>query len=227
MGIKRMLRAGLRRIRKTLGESCHADSVNLAGDRELEWSYVAGHLPEGNGTILDFGCGSAPLGLVAALKGYQVLAIDRNPVVWSVSTVNLRFQQADILSTSFPKHPFDAIINCSTVEHVGLAGRYGSSSDADGDLTAMQRLRGLLKITGQMIMTVPVGQDMVCQPLHRIYGQQRLPQLLEGYHVHEAQFWTKRLNNGNAWVQVDKAEALAVKGGRAFYGLGLFVLGSA
>jgi hypothetical protein len=31
---------------------------------------------------------------------------------------------------------FDTVINCSTVEHVGLPGRYGGPSIPDGDLEA-------------------------------------------------------------------------------------------
>src|SRR5436189_272371 len=37
----------------------------------------------------------------------------------------------------------------------------------------------------RQILTCPVGKDAVCAPLHRIYDEQRLPRLLDGYDVPE------------------------------------------
>jgi len=72
-------------------------------------------------------------------------------------------------------------------------------------------------------MTVPVGQDLVCSPLHRIYGLDRLPRLLDGYGVEEQQFWQKRPGR-SIWEQTDREAALATQGSASFYALGLFVL---
>jgi hypothetical protein len=38
--------------------------------------------------------------------------------------------------------------NCSSVDHVGLAGRYGSFEDRGGDLKAMAIMRDLLERRG-------------------------------------------------------------------------------
>jgi SAM-dependent methyltransferase len=200
-----------------------APALSLAGDRDLEWSFVAGHLPAAGGSALDFGCGSAPLGLAAALRGYRVLALDLGPVQWAIAAPGLQFAQGDINTYDFGGQRFDLILNCSSVEHVGLAGRYGSQEDSDGDLKAMTRMRGLLKPGGQMLLTIPVGQDQVCRPLHRVYGSERLPRLIEGYAQRKAGYWVKRPGR-DTWVPADYQEALAVKGGPAFYALGLFVL---
>jgi len=55
----------------------------------------------------------------------------------------------DILKVDLPAKHFDLVINWSTVEHVGLAGRYGvTKSRPDGDLEAMARLRDLMKPGG-------------------------------------------------------------------------------
>lgn len=54
--------------------------------------------------------------------------------------------QADILddNLSYAEY-FDVITNISSVEHVGLAGRYGTTTHTpDGDLIAMKKLRGWL-----------------------------------------------------------------------------------
>jgi hypothetical protein len=105
---------------------------------------------------------------------------------------------------------------------VGLAGRYGSTDKSDGDLLAMERMSGMLASGGRMILTIPVGRDLVVMPQHRIYGDERLPRLLEHYVSAEEQFWRK---TGPRWEQTDRATALATEGSRTFYSLGLFVLG--
>jgi len=53
----------------------------------------------------------------------------------------------------------------------------------DGDLDAMGILRELLAPGGRMILTIPVGRDQICGPYHRIYGEDRLPRLLDGFGV--------------------------------------------
>ncbi len=213
----------LSRVWRKLHRWANPNHLDLTGDRELEWGFVAGHIPSGGNRALDFGCGNAPLALTAALKGYQVLAIDLCPVQWAVAAPTITFVQADINRHDFGQLRFDVILNCSTVEHVGLAGRYGSANDADGDLKAMARLRGLLEPSGKMLLTIPVGQDMVCRPLHRIYGKERMPELIRGYEASHTEYWIKRAG-ANKWVPADAEEAFSVQGGPAFYGLGLFVL---
>jgi hypothetical protein len=87
----------------------------------------------------------------------------------------------------------------------------------------MSIMRDLLAPQGRMILTVPVGRDLVCPPLHRVYGHDRLPRLLEGYAVNEEQFWWKE-PSASAWTQTDQGTALATEGSASFYSLGLFVL---
>jgi SAM-dependent methyltransferase len=74
----------------------------------------------------------------------------------------VRFIQGDLLKLDLPTNHFDLIINCSTVEHVGLVGRYSVTENRpDGDLEAMARLRDLMKPSAIMLLTVPVGQDAI------------------------------------------------------------------
>src|SRR5262249_49137909 len=131
---------------------------------------------------------------------------------------------ADILDRPLQGRTFDQIINCSSVEHVGLSGRYGSTDVPDGDLQAMAILRELLAPEGRMLMTVPVGQDLVCRPFHRIYEHDRLPRLLDGYRIDEEQFWSKEPAL-DSWERTDQDAALGTLGSVSFYSLGLFVLG--
>jgi SAM-dependent methyltransferase len=181
-------------------------------------------MADGPGRTLDFGADIGFLSLAAAQRGHRVVALDRMPVVPDFRHQRVEFLRADILDHPLQGETFDQILNCSSVEHVGLAGRYESGDVPDGDLEAMSILRDSLAPQGRMIMTIPVGRDQVCAPLHRIYGDERLPRLLEGYSIEEEQFWRKD-GSPSVWSQTTREKAVATEGSTAFYSLGLFVLG--
>jgi SAM-dependent methyltransferase len=193
----------------------------LQGDRGVEWSFCFSRMANGPGDTLDFGADIGFLALAAAQRGHNVVALDRLPPALEYSHERVTPLQADILDRPLGDRRFDQIVNCSSMEHVGLAGRYGSGEAPDGDLEAMAILREALAPGGRMILTIPVGQDQVCAPFHRVYGEERLPRLLDGYQAAEEQFWVKR---AAAWEPAGRAEALATPGSRDFYSLGLFVL---
>jgi hypothetical protein len=116
------------------------------------------------------------------------------------------------------------VINCSTVEHVGLAGRYGIKEDMpDADFRVMALLRALMKDTGRMLLTIPVGREAVIRPLHRVYGKERLKELLSGYEVIQTLYWAKDAKN--RWILSDDEIVFSVKPGKQFYCLGCYVLG--
>ena len=203
---------------------------NLLGDRDIEWSWIAAQMPSGPGEALDFGPGGSSLSLIATMKGYKVTAVDLqeiNPPYWDP---NLRFVEGDILKIPMAQERFDLVINCSSVEHVGMAGRYGVTKNVEsGDLEVMKRLRELMKPEGVMLFTIPVGRDAVFAPFCRVYGKVRLPQLVEGYRIEKESYWVKGLDN--RWVLSGKKEALnfnALANSpnplRNMYALGCFVL---
>jgi SAM-dependent methyltransferase len=195
--------------------------ATLEGDRWVEWSFCMARMADGGGTTMDFGADLGFLSLAAAQRGHTVVALDREdiPLLYEHERVNRL--TADILDRPLGDRRFDQIVNCSSVEHVGLGGRYGSGEATDGDLEAMGIMAGALAPDGRMILTIPVGRDAVFAPQHRIYGEERLPLLLERYRAAEEQYWHKR---GAAWEPTDRATALATEGSESFYSLGLFVL---
>ncbi len=200
--------------------------INLNGDRDVEWSWIASNIPSGSGKALDFGCGPSNLALIAARKGFDATAIDLQPIVIPYKHPRYRFLQGGIL-TCLPNGIFDLVINCSTIEHVGVAGRFGvAKSEPNGDIETMRRLFELMKSQGIMLLTIPIGQDEVFYPYHRVYGKNRLPVLLENYIVKKEEFWIK--DTSNRWILCDKETALNSKAGfdrnRKVYALGLFVL---
>jgi len=199
-------------------------SINLNGDRDIEWSFVASHIGLGPGRVLDFGCGhSSYLGLIAAEAGYEVTSLDLETVNWLYSHPHLKFHQGDIFSFNFPEKSFELIINCSSIEHVGLAGRYGVKENrSDGDIEIMAKMRLILKPEGRMLLTIPVGKDAIFPPLHRVYGKERLSKLLENFVIEKEEYWVK--NNQNKWTQVEESIALSKDSNQNLYGLGCFVL---
>lgn len=201
---------GYRRLRGSKAKT-KKTVINLSGDRDIEWSFMAAQMPAGSGEALDFGNGGSFLGLIAARRGFTVTAVDLGAVKWPYQHARLRFMQGDLLTLPLQADQFDLILNCSTIEHVGLVGRYGVTEERnDGDLEAMRRLRALMKAEGVMLMTIPVGQDAVFAPLCRVYGAQRLPRLLEGYTVLQEEFWIKS-DEQNQWSLTTKTEALNFK----------------
>lgn len=223
-----MLWRFLQKIEPTLIKVYHRisepPSPNLKGDRDIEWSFVASNIGWGPGKVLDFGCGSSSyLGLIAAQAGYQVISLDLELVDWDYRHPNLRFRRGDILNINFPEKSFDLIINCSSIEHIGLAGRYGvKNNQPNGDIEAMAKMKKLLKTEGEMLLTIPIGQDAVFPPFHRVYGKKRLQKLLNGFIVEKKEYWIK--NKDNQWITVDEEIALNREPKKTYYGLGCFVL---
>jgi 2-polyprenyl-3-methyl-5-hydroxy-6-metoxy-1,4-benzoquinol methylase len=196
---------------------------DLQGDRDIEWSFVAAHMPQGPGYALDFGTGGSSLGLIAARRKFHVTSVDLGKINWPYVCSRLQFIQGDVSDLTFPPKKFDLIINCSTIEHVGLAGRYNiTRSNPEGDIEAMRYLKKLMKPDGQMLITIPVGRDAAFLPLHRVYGTERLRKLFSGFTIEHEEFWVK--NDENQWALTNRAEALMEETQSDLYGLGCFTL---
>lgn len=196
----------------------------LAGDRRIEWGFVQEKLQGcARCTLLDLGPGSqAQLSQFALSKGYLVTAVDLCPI--ALRHPRLEFIQGDFLEMAIARR-FDCILNVSSVEHFGLSGRYRvTKDDPDADIKAMQKLHGLMKPQGIMFFTIPVGHDTVVYPLHRVYGEKRLPLLLDGYRVTEQQFWAKSTSDKYEQVGKELAMNTVVQVIPPYYALGTFVL---
>jgi SAM-dependent methyltransferase len=225
------LHGSLRQVKHALfAPPAPPNKINIWGERQVEWTFISSEIPEGPGEALEFGCEQAYLSLMAARKGYHVVALDleEQNLPWKDSRVD--FLRGDFLKLSLPENRFDLIINCSSVEHVGLVGRYGvTEPNSDGDLQVMLRFHELLKPGGLLLMTAPCGRDAIFAPLCRVYGETRLPQLLAPFRVEREQYWQK--DSSNRWVDCSRESALRFEAsvgswdaGRNIYALSCFVL---
>src|SRR3954453_5111806 len=135
--------------------------ASLQGDRWVEWSFCFARMTDGPGRTLDFGADIGFLSLAAAQRGHDVVALDREASALQYEHPRVRAHQADILERPLEGERFDQIINCSSVEHVGLSGRYGSFDAPEGDIDAMGILADRLAPDGWMVLTIPVGRDAI------------------------------------------------------------------
>jgi SAM-dependent methyltransferase len=198
------------------------DTTFLTGEKELDYGWVIGHAGVGPGKALDVGGVNSPISSILVSLGFEVTGVDLRPDI-QYELDNFIFINDDFLTTQrLLAQTYDLVVLCSTVEHIGLFGRYENRDERDGDLLAMKKVFKLLKPKGICILTIPVGQDGVYAPWHRIYGEKRLPQLLDQFHILESRFFVKK-NNGK-WSVSSSEDALAFKGNSSKYAIGQFVL---
>ena len=193
---------------------------DLDGEKLIDWGWVCSNLPPGPKRALEVGPGKSPIIPAMLSLGYDVTAVDASADPTSVID-GFRFVYGDFTEFSCDQK-FEVIVVCSVVEHLGLAGRYNSTADADGDLKAMQRIHRLLEPSGKLLLTLPVGRDAVHKPWHRVYGRERLPRLLEGFEVVRSQFLQKQ--PGGAWFGTTQEKALDTPVDIRRYALGEMVL---
>src|SRR5207302_2103075 len=117
----------------------------LEGERDVEWAWTLAHVHGGPGRVLDFGSGNGMMALGASFAGNETIAVDLEQEQYLFRGHNVEYRRGDFNKLEFEPKSFDQILNCSSIEHVGLSGRYGSPEDPDGDLRAMAKLAGLLK----------------------------------------------------------------------------------
>jgi hypothetical protein len=222
--LRRLVKAVGYRIVQAADLGAPKDRLDLSGDRDIEWAWVAAKMPEQAGRVLDLGPATSFTPLIAAFNAKEVIGLDLSAVAVPFAPANLSYRRGDILAGGLPEGAFDTIVNCSTTEHIGLSGRYGSSEAPDGDLTAMRMLRERMAgPAARMIFTIPVGRDKVARPYHRIYGRDRLPRILDGYRT-ETEVYFAKTGSRNVWEPVSRDIAIEVEGSESFYALGLFVL---
>ena len=170
-------------------------------ERVLEYSFAIGKLSRMEpGNLLDVGC-VARMNLVPAVAcelGWKVWGIDiRN---YNFSHPNFTFTKGNILDNLFPLKFFDAITAISTIEHIGIKGRYGLSENiVMGDMSTFNEIRDILKKEGKLIATVPFGNTYKISTLGRTYDEEHLKWFCRRWTVLE-----KRVGSNLAMLELEK-----------------------
>lgn len=198
----------------------------LNDDRDIEYGWMRQVLPRGLGWLLDLGTPPGyPTQEEAKAKGWNV---------WSVDLQGEPFRRVDHVHMKgdfnelYIGRTFDGVLNISSIEHFGLAGRYSVVADnPDADLRAMEKLARLMEPHAFMILTIPVGTDQVFRPWHRVYGDERFPRLIKEFTMLKSQYWAKR-DGIDKYVTVSRGEAFGTTPQpppHHYYAIGGFVLG--
>jgi SAM-dependent methyltransferase len=177
-------------------------------ERMVEVPFVFRELAITEGTVLDVGCTSPynTLPLLLAEIGFDVYGLDVRE--FKVRHRNFKFVKGDIRKTNFPDSYFDRVLAISSIEHVGLAGRYTAVQDDHGDRRAILEITRILKQGGRLLMTVPFGRAKIVGSSHRVYDAATLSSLLSGLEVVKKEFYVK--DRSGYWIECRENVAASV-----------------
>ncbi len=167
--------------------------------------WTKGKLVMRKGKVLDVGCtdSSNMVPLTLASLGWKVHGIDNRQ--FKFQHPNFHFTQGDIRNAPFPDNFFDCVCAVSTIEHIGLKGRYGATeADPEGDIEAVREIARVLVPGGTFLLTVPYGRGQLVKPLHRVYDKTGLRRLFSQWKIEGEIYYT--LEQGN-WIVVPEEVA--------------------
>ena len=138
--------------------------------------------------------------MLIALGAAKVTVFEYNELTYNHEKifVDKTFDQYKT-DTGLPK--FDFIFAISSLDHDGL-GRYGDVICPSADLLSMERFKNMLTPTGKLILTIPLGLDLLVWNVMRIYGELRLNRMLQGWKiVDQTGFQAEKLakNRSSTW----------------------------
>lgn len=176
-------------------------------DRYVEYPFVVRNLPPLPARVLDVGCAGSFFPLILAGFGYDVYAIDvrEYAILNAMRIAHFTFSKEDIRKTSYPDNFFDSVFAVSTIEHIGLSGRYGMNEDSVGDQTALNEMARILKASGCIVLTVPFGKARVVRPHHRIYDKSKIMQLVGKLKIDNEEYYLR--NPQGDWQSCSQEQA--------------------
>ena len=174
-------------------------------DRYIEYNFAIKHI-QGE-KVLDVGCAGSLFPLMLSAFGYCTWGLDirEYAITNKLSFPKFTFIKEDIKKAKLPYGFFDTITSISTIEHIGISGRYGEKDDDRGDLKAVDRMKSLLKKGGVLILTFPCGQNKVIKPYCRIYDS--IYDFTKDMIVEETEFYVE---DGD-WVKCTKKDTYKYK----------------
>ncbi len=172
-------------------------------DRYLEYPWMMKNIKITKGRLLDIGSTACNMLYELLQKEIEIHGIDLNEKI--IKDNKIKFTKGDIRKTDYPDDYFDCITCISTLEHIGVPGRYGSDDDSDGDIKAMREMKRILKNEGLLLVTIPYGiKDIL--PINKLYDKDRVKKLFTDYNIIEQKF-LKFNKKFDFWFQVSEKEA--------------------
>ncbi|MFH0853963.1 MAG: class I SAM-dependent methyltransferase [bacterium] len=172
-------------------------------DRYIEYPWMLENISISRGRLLDIGSTKGDNLYELLPKTIEINCININEKKFKHKEI--KFFKGDIRNTFFPDNYFDCATCISTLEHIGVSGRYGNGEDREGDIKAMKEIRRTVKPGGILILTVPYGiRDVL--PINKLYNKKRIEKLLEGFNIINNEF-RKYNPKWAVWLKVSEEEA--------------------
>ena len=92
-------------------------------ERATEYGFALRQLTSGCGQLMDIGSSDSLFPYLLADKGFSVTCLD--PIEKTSKDPRIEIIEGDIRKTNLPEEQFDVVTCISTLEHIGLPGRYG------------------------------------------------------------------------------------------------------
>ena len=184
----------------------------IPDQRIIEYAFVIEKLAKlPLGKVRDVGRTARLNFLPAALiaLGWEVWGIDLRE--FKFKHPNFHLILGNIGKTDFPDNYFDAVYAVSTLEHIGLSGRYGvNKEDLHADAKTVKEIARILRPGGKLLCTVPYGREVkIIKSLQRIYDNKSLEKLFDNWKRNDIS-WYSRKTDGY-WTSLSDKEATEVE----------------
>ncbi|MBC7766809.1 DUF268 domain-containing protein [Arenimonas sp.] len=116
----------------------------------------------------------------------------------------LRSLEGNLHSLPFDTNSVLSISCMHTIEHIGL-GRYGDPIDPDGDIKAIDELKRVVQLGGNLLFVTPVGQPKIEFNAHRIYSYEQIISYFKGFELKEFSLIPESGKNGGIIMNANPA----------------------
>jgi SAM-dependent methyltransferase len=89
-------------------------------------------------------------------KVLPVTMVDLRPL--SLQLDNLEFRKGSILNLPFESNSVPSVSSLCVIEHIGL-GRYGDPIDPNGSEKAIQELKRIVEVKGNLYVSIPLHDE--------------------------------------------------------------------
>lgn len=192
-------------------------------DRALEYPWALRNVDLKSGNFLDVGSTVGKLFRKHLPESVNVYAINTDKEKRFSKNENINHVVGDIRKTQFEDNFFNVITCISTLEHIGVEGRYNILRDDFGDENALKEMFRILKKGGKLLLTTPFGKEDVL-PINRLYNGQRVKKLFKNFKIVSSTFM-KYDPDYYIWKDVTEQEASNTDWLKErWYAIGFFIL---